>query len=895
MADTTGVYAISVDSTARKPTESDTNYFVPFGKEIPRVKTIQLGSVQIPDCRYAFGSQAEFDYIEPSTVEADCYLTLEETVTTTNTSTCEVTRETHQVSILIPPTLNAITDYNADTVTLENDAGLDFILNYYPLVGLQGRIVGAHYPQSHMTNPMPAPYPSGAGPVIDSTTVTVDDDNSYTYVTAYLDALNTTTTDNDTRHYLANNYTSYLYAEPALPVEMLTMVNAAINDLVNKADLSGTVTDATNASPIVITTAANHGLKNQDQVTISDVEGNTAANGQFLVNVLSATTFELVGSTGNAAYTTGGSWVSKQGIKRAVQFGFDGEYVVMEGETLNQSSGVNNIKTEIKLLGGSGSFAEKFGFGAAVPGSKALLPGKTTVPLRAGNYSAAEVASIIQTRMNPLLFDSTDASLRTLRVVLPTGEVFEVVIPQGQFTPTQMVDYLNYYLNQSPANITVSYSDDKFTFAHNFGLSFTLQFSGTDNATVSTALGFENVDYTGSSSYTSPNVAVYGSPSNNYTMAIDSSQNKFTFSASDPQAFLAPSGTDTVTGDISTTFTTWNVRLDCDDATDSYAHTFQTGDIVRVAAPYASGNITAATNASPIEITSTGHTLTTGDSVTISCVEGNTAANGTWYVTVLDANTFTLDGSEGNGTYTSGGLFLSNSFSGDATNVYTAVVREAWDASSGLGSPVGSTETTLVLEPTASIFSAVEVGTVHESIQTPADPANIVQVVSDRRNVFQLFFTSETASATNLGFPRTSWPPSSHTLQSGQISSYSGYDASTQAVPVSSTYTAPYCWSLTPPPYLMLILEKCASRDTHTHVSDRDAPKEIFAKLMVTAPFLHISEEMMFYTFASNTSLRGVHIRWENPDGTPPEFNGQPHTTTWIVTSYQGSVEGICH
>lgn len=68
--------------------------------------------------------------------------------------------------------------------------------------------------------------------------------------------------------------------------------------------------------------------------------------------------------------------------------------------------------------------------------------------------------------------------------------------------------------------------------------------------------------------------------------------------------------------------------------------------------------ITGATNASPIRITSAGHGLSTGAVINIAGVGGNTAANNsstnkTWTVTVIDANTFSLNGSTGNGTYTS--------------------------------------------------------------------------------------------------------------------------------------------------------------------------------------------------------------------------------------------------
>lgn len=68
--------------------------------------------------------------------------------------------------------------------------------------------------------------------------------------------------------------------------------------------------------------------------------------------------------------------------------------------------------------------------------------------------------------------------------------------------------------------------------------------------------------------------------------------------------------------------------------------------------------ISAATNAGPIQITAAAHGRNTGDSVEIFGVLGNTAANGTWVITKVDANNFTLNGSTGNGAYVSGGTVL---------------------------------------------------------------------------------------------------------------------------------------------------------------------------------------------------------------------------------------------
>ena len=71
------------------------------------------------------------------------------------------------------------------------------------------------------------------------------------------------------------------------------------------------------------------------------------------------------------------------------------------------------------------------------------------------------------------------------------------------------------------------------------------------------------------------------------------------------------------------------------------------------------GVVADASNATPIVITDVAHGLSTGDRVTVADVTGNTAANGTWTVTVLTADTFELDGSVGNGAYVSGGTWES--------------------------------------------------------------------------------------------------------------------------------------------------------------------------------------------------------------------------------------------
>src|SRR5262245_7508780 len=83
---------------------------------------------------------------------------------------------------------------------------------------------------------------------------------------------------------------------------------------------SGPVTAASNGAPIIIT-AANHGLRTGAIVSITGVEGNTAANGIFVVTVLNANQFRLDGSTGNGLYTGGGTWQTTHRIKSIVVSG----------------------------------------------------------------------------------------------------------------------------------------------------------------------------------------------------------------------------------------------------------------------------------------------------------------------------------------------------------------------------------------------------------------------------------------------------------------------------------------------------------------------------------------------------------------------------------------------
>jgi uncharacterized delta-60 repeat protein len=71
----------------------------------------------------------------------------------------------------------------------------------------------------------------------------------------------------------------------------------------------GSISGATNGTPITIQTATPHGLISGELVTISGVGGDTAANGIWTITVVDSTHFILNNSVGNGVYTANtGTW-----------------------------------------------------------------------------------------------------------------------------------------------------------------------------------------------------------------------------------------------------------------------------------------------------------------------------------------------------------------------------------------------------------------------------------------------------------------------------------------------------------------------------------------------------------------------------------------------------------
>jgi hypothetical protein len=122
---------------------------------------------------------------------------------------------------------------------------------------------------------------------------------------------------------------------------------------------------------------------------------------------------------------------------------------------------------------------------------------------------------------------------------------------------------------------------------------------------------------------------------------------------------------------------------------DPYARILAVGDAIvadlNAQAGTIGSGVTAATNATPIQITTDAphglaSTITVAGepvgTVTIAGAEGNTAANGTWSIVVIDATNFTLIGSAGNGAYTGGGSWSNVRFAAQRIYNYAYQMTE---------------------------------------------------------------------------------------------------------------------------------------------------------------------------------------------------------------------------
>ena len=399
----------------------------------------------------------------------------------------------------------------------------------------------------------------------------------------------------------------------------------AISSVANPDMTAGAITGATNpVSPAPIVISTTNAPATGARVTIAGVQGNLAANGTWTVTNISPTTFSLDGSTGSGVYTTGGTWkaadVSQLTLcNRLKHYHFGGPAPTPGFFPANTTQAVATGANPIDVSFQAKSFYDDShrNYGIDERAEVALLSRNIKLTSLAGR--SGDPNPFMGGHLAAMSHGAHAASVRLVGVEI---EKF------GQ----ALVGRYPIHLHQLVDGNAVLIQD--VSVHHGYNKCFVIH--GTANAKF----------------YNNVCVRTVG------------------------QGFYLEDG-DNITGNQIMR----NLIAGTMAANTSYSYPRRNGSLYwdgdNLQASHAeTGPITNATNTSPIVITSPNN-LVTGARVTVTGVSGDTAANGTWTVTSLDAGHFALQGSTGtkdfspySGTWTTSGL-----------NVITGLAR---DAASGL-------------------------------------------------------------------------------------------------------------------------------------------------------------------------------------------------------------------
>lgn len=200
--------------------------------------------------------------------------------------------------------------------------------------------------------------------------------------------------------------------------------NVSNSDFLTKATAAGvsggggasvaTITGATNANPVVITTSASHGFVDGTQIQITDVGGMTQLNGNtYYVDVLTSTTFALYSDVNLSTGTNGsayGSYTSGGEAAAATTAGapIDAAYITVGAE--------GGLPNERRLQAGNGITITDGGAGGAISVAASL---SSSAPANLGSASAGVSTSVSRADHVHALPTATDVgAVPTARQVL---------------------------------------------------------------------------------------------------------------------------------------------------------------------------------------------------------------------------------------------------------------------------------------------------------------------------------------------------------------------------------------------------------------------------------------------------------------------------------------------
>jgi len=443
-----------------------------------------------------------------------------------------------------------------------------------------------------------------------------------------------------------NRYTVDYRSTENPPSETNNSINWWVYEIENVADdqipqtsfNSGfTVSTASNTTPITITAAQLHGYNTGQKITVSGVLGNTAANGTWIITVTGSQTFQLNGSSGNGAYTSGGV-----------------HYIDGNVSSLTAS----NSRIMLQSPHSSGwqvRMCAEPRFSALPIVSVAVgFDGNVTGDFPKGAVST-HLASFFDVNLNITgLYANMTPGGGTLNDPIDRITMMGDGYGQNVFVYTRLPSgMLSFGIPDNEPNTLPAVSERIYSY-------------GSANNAASASHVFGGINYRIGTSLNT-GVAFSGIPR---FAALTSWANLDGTSATSPM-FHSNAGDSPFTGTTEVlpveiwAGTNADVTLNT-GATPPFffdqaymgtapflrAGRSNFGSFTLSTEETTSRAITNATNTSPIQITtSVANALTTGQTVTIYGVLGNTAANGTWTITVINNQNFTLDNSAGNGAF----------------------------------------------------------------------------------------------------------------------------------------------------------------------------------------------------------------------------------------------------
>lgn len=384
---------------------------------------------------------------------------------------------------------------------------------------------------------------------------------------------------------------------------------------------------------IQVTTTSAHFLATGDYVTITGATGNTAANGTWRVTVLNSTQYTLDGSLGNGTYTANSGAMRKRLV---IMMKPNGSWKFTSSGNGQCWNGAQ-IASDTYVIPWDGTKS------TSTWTSSMELPDLTSwvnLSTRGATVWRANQPATAGSHSTPAVFDfgQLDKLGRPVRLTLAANNTAEVYATQNTAI---VAGNTNVTAASNPGVITITTSGThKFSTGDSVtitGVVGNTAANGTWTITVINTTQFSLDGSSGNGAYVSGGYVAYayivnlartGQPANG---SIDFARSSVDCAVNETPFKLAVKGGIFKYGD----------------------RCVYTNNIDKT--------ITGASSATPIAITVTAHGYKTGDSVTIVGVGGNTAANGTWTIAVVDANTFTLNTSTWvSGAYTSGGLCQRN-------------------------------------------------------------------------------------------------------------------------------------------------------------------------------------------------------------------------------------------